>query len=125
MKTLAMDMNPGSTVRLVLERNQTLATRSAQGMALECLEGGLWITFDGVREDYFLAPGERLPLRARGQIVIQALEKSELMLLQPAAEPLTLPERASRFAQECASAECWRNFVSGLSTQRLSLDSPF
>jgi len=126
MKTMAMDLNTDSRVHLALERQQTLSTRDAYGMALECLRGSLWITFEGGRDDYFLAPGERLLLRANGKIVVQALENSEFMFLPqaPGTAVGAAPANPVR-ALACHSAQCWRNFVSGLSAQRINLDTPF
>ena len=126
MKTMAMDLNTSSRVHLALERQQTLSTRDAHGMALECLRGSLWITFEGARDDYFLAPGERLLLRATGKIVVQALENSEFMFMpQPPQNVASAVPANPVKTLACHSAQCWRNFVSGLSAQRINLEAPF
>ena len=124
MKTMAMDLNPNSRVRMALDRQQTLSTRDARGMALECLSGSLWITFEGGADDYFLEPGERLPLRARGKIVIQAMEGSEFVFLPPQIESTPVPIKSHAIEFAGTSAQCWRNFISGLSAQRFNLDTP-
>lgn len=124
MKTMAMDLNPGSRVRMALDRQQTLSTRDAHGMALECLSGSLWITFEGGNDDYFLQPGERLPLRTRGKIVIQAMESGEFVFIPPAVESAAAPAKAQSTTLAETSAQCWRNFISGFSAQRFNLDAP-
>lgn len=124
MKTMAMDLNPGSRVRMALDRHQTLSTRDAHGMALECLSGSLWITFEGSNDDYFLQPGERLPLRTRGRIVIQAMEGGEFVFYPPAVESTIKPTRDRSVKLAESSAQCWRSFISGLSAQRFNLDAP-
>lgn len=124
MKTMAMDLNPGSRVRMALDRHQTLSTRDAHGMALECLSGSLWITFEGSNDDYFLQPGERLPLRTRGKIVIQAMEGGEFIFFPPAAELTAKPASDHVMTLAETSAQCWRNFISSVSAQRFNLDAP-
>jgi hypothetical protein len=126
MKTMTMDLNTGSRMHLALERQQTLSTRDARGMALECLRGSLWITFEGGGDDYFLAPGERLPLHAGGKLVVQALENSEFMFLPQSPEPAISAETGNPVGGLAAyTAQCWRSFVSGLSAQRVNLEAPF
>ncbi len=121
---MAMDLNTGSRVRMTLERQQTLSTRDAYGMALECLSGSLWITFEGSNDDYFLRPGERLPLRSRGKIVIQAMEGGDFVFFPPAADLTARPASDPAMSLAETSAQCWRNFISGVSAQRFNLDAP-
>ena len=66
---------------LVLARGE-LATLPLSGRAcrVACVAGKLWVTENGSREDFLLAPGEKLTSRARGRIVIEALRTATVRL---------------------------------------------
>jgi hypothetical protein len=76
--------------------------REAAGRTLEAICGSAWVTFQGDRKDYLLAPGERLSLTGRGAVVAQALGKAELRVGSAPAEikPQASPD---------ASVSRWRD----------------
>ena len=121
MKSLNVNLGDGADIRLALHTDQTASTTEARGLAMEVVRGSVWITFEGHREDYVLNPGERLPIRARGRLVIQGLVPSEVMFVRQA--DVTPGIRAARRLAP-HPGDCWRNFVGGLSTGRLNIDAP-
>ena len=121
MKSMTMNLGDGTDIRVGLNTRQIASTREARGLAIEVVRGSVWITFEGEYTDYVLNPGERLPIRARGRMVIQGLMPSEVKFVrQPEVTP------GIRAARNPAPhpADCWRNFVGSLSTGRLNIDSP-
>ena len=121
MKSMTVNLGNGTDIRLGLNTHQVASTTEARGLAMEVLHGSVWITFEGKRNDYVLNPGERLPINARGRMVIQGLVPSEVRFVrQPEATPGIRAVR--NFAQH--PADCWRNVVGSLSTGRLNIDSP-
>ena len=121
MKSMTVNMGDSADIRLALNTNQTVSTSEARGLAVEVVRGSVWVTFEGQRDDYLLNPGERLPINVRGCLVIQGLAQSEIMFVRQAE--VTPGIRAAR--KHCSHpGDCWRNFVGGLSTGRLNIDSP-
>jgi len=121
MRTMTMNLDDGADIRISLNANQTASTTEAYGLAMEVLRGSVWVTFERMRNDYVLKPGERLPVSTRGRLVMEALEQSEIRFVRY-AEP-TPGIRAAR-QEESHPGECWRNFVGSLSTGRLNIDNP-
>ncbi len=70
---------------LRLDARQVLGLRDAAGTRVQCLKGALWITQHGDREDHFIAAGDTLMLDRRGLALIHAVERTELVLSEPAA----------------------------------------
>ncbi|MEP7154697.1 MAG: DUF2917 domain-containing protein [Betaproteobacteria bacterium] len=129
MKSMTMKLGEGSDIRVALNTNQTASTTEALGLAMEVIRGSVWVTLEGVREDYVLNPGERLPVQGRGRLVIQGLAQSEIKFVRHASsdgEPALRTTVAPRPARQHAfhPGECLRNFVGGLSTGRLNIDNP-
>ena len=121
MKSMTVNWGNGADIRLALNTNQTASTKEAHGLAMEVVSGSVWLTFEGTYQDYVLSPGERLPINVRGRIVIQGLAPSEVMFVrQVEVQPRI---RAGRDLTR-HPGDCWRNFVGGLSTGRLNIDSP-
>ena len=121
MKSMTVNMGDSADIRLALNTNQTVSTSEAYGLAVEVVRGSVWVTFEGRRDDYLLNPGERLPINARGCLVIQGLVQSEIMFVRQAE--VTPGIRAAR-RHSLHPGDCWRNFVGSLSTGRLNIDSP-
>ena len=109
------------SIRLSLDTNQTASTSEARGLALECVTGSLWITFENGRDDYLLGPGERLPVNAGGRLVLQALIPSEAVFVRPAdaAAPVGSWRRAAWHP-----GESMRTFLTSLSGSRVNIDAP-
>lgn len=123
MKSMNVNLGDGNDIRLALNTNQTASTTEARGLAMEVVRGSVWVTFEGRRDDYVLNPGERLPINERGRLVIQGLAQSEIMFVrQPEITPGIRVVRDSRLSSH--PGDCWRNFVGGLSTGRVNIDSP-
>ena len=121
MKSMNVRYSDNAETRLTLERGQVASTREARGLAVECVRGTLWITFEDGGRDHVLEPGERIPVKAGGRMVIEALKTSELVFYRQ--------EQVSRSAPACAasctSPECWRTFVSSVALPRANFDSAF
>lgn len=52
-----------------------------------CLEGKLWLTREGVFEDYILGAGKRFTIRCGDSIVVQALRSSRVRLTAAGSAP--------------------------------------
>ncbi|HEX6692176.1 MAG TPA: DUF2917 domain-containing protein [Burkholderiales bacterium] len=57
---------------LKLKRNDFLRLRGARGVAIEVLQGRVWITEDGRAGDSFLGPGRRYRIGGEGLVLIGA-----------------------------------------------------
>lgn len=57
---------------LRLEDKGFLRLRGARGVAIEVVEGRVWITEDGRRADAFLARGGRYQVRGDGLVLVSA-----------------------------------------------------
>ncbi len=142
MRKIHLNVPDNSQLRLQLRNHQVFTTEQAEGLVLECLRGGVWMTFDGDLADHFLQPGERFAVVGRGHAVIQALEDSEIALFpkrQDLAETLgrqvalasqsskatrgTLPADRSYLAER--ATDCWRNVIASFSSARLGLERTF
>jgi len=55
---------------LRLNRNDFLRLRGARGVAIEVLEGRVWITEDGRASDSFLGPGRRYRIGGEGLVLV-------------------------------------------------------
>jgi hypothetical protein len=130
MQTLSLNIEHGVNLRMMLAPQQILSTRNARGSALECVRGSVWVTFERDGYDHFLRPGERLPIPTSGRALIQALEETDLRFVDGTAAKEHVPRHAEELANtrpnlQVYPASCWRNFVGGLSTQRMNIDVPF
>lgn len=77
----------------VLDKDAVLRIRKGRGQSLIVLDGLIWVTQSGDRRDVFLGDGESVALEGSGLTVVQALERTRLLVLAP-----VLPEPASRAA---------------------------
>jgi len=77
--------------RLELNRSEVLSLRPT-GDTVVCVTGRIWVTREGDGEDYVLGPAERMRLRGRGRVVVQALEPSTVAIRPevPAEMPASL-----------------------------------
>jgi Protein of unknown function (DUF2917) len=62
------------SARMVLRLNNSdfLRLRGARGMAIEVVDGRVWITEDGREEDSFLASGGRYLVGGDGLVLVEA-----------------------------------------------------
>jgi quercetin dioxygenase-like cupin family protein len=130
MQTLSLSLEHGAGLRMLLAPHQLLSTHNAHGGALEILRGSVWVTFERDGYDHFLRPGERLPIPASGRALIEALEESDLRFVDGSPAKKKAPPHAEELAYTRPNLQvyppsCWRNFVSGRSTQRMNIDAPF
>lgn len=130
MKTMTVRYSTGdkegTETRLTLERGQVASTKEAHGLAIECVRGTLWITFEGGGADHVLEPGERLPVRPGGRMVIEAMAASELVFYrQEMVAETTLEQVKNTLCSSCNTPECWRTFVGGLALPLANFDSAF
>ncbi|HEX7044254.1 MAG TPA: DUF2917 domain-containing protein [Burkholderiales bacterium] len=70
---------------LLLDRGQSVAVPAARGTRLEVVRGRVWLTQEGDREDYFVAPGETFDIARNGTTVLHALELTEVRFDERAA----------------------------------------
>jgi hypothetical protein len=68
-----------------LDRLCGLALQDAAGAGITCLKGRLWITQEGDRRDFVLAPGESLRIARCGLTLVSAVEPSRLSVTAPHA----------------------------------------
>ena len=66
-------------VERTLAKNQLLALPD-ENLTLACLDGELWLTRDGDREDYILDPGRSFVIRRGDGVAVQALRPSRVSL---------------------------------------------
>ncbi len=62
-----------------LAKNQLLALPDGN-LTLVCVDGELWLTRDGDREDYILGPGRSFAVRHGDEAIVQALRPSRVRL---------------------------------------------
>lgn len=66
-------------VERTLAKNQLLRLPD-ENLTLVCIDGELWLTRDGDREDYILGPGRSFVVRRGDKAAVQALRPSRVRL---------------------------------------------
>jgi len=84
------------TLALWVARDACRTIRPAQGCIVMALEGRVWMTVEGDGEDYWLEPGEGLPLAPGERARIGGWREAVRFEVQPLASP---PDW--RFARLC------------------------
>ncbi|MEO8384113.1 MAG: DUF2917 domain-containing protein [Betaproteobacteria bacterium] len=123
MKTMSVRYSDNAETRLTLEQGQTASTTEAHGLAIECVRGSLWITFENSGRDHVLEPGARMQVNAGGRMVIEAIAPSELIFYRQVSAAIEAPRPAHSHAG--CSPEGWRTFVNGMALPRTNFDSAF
>ena len=123
MSAIQITHGDAANIRFTLEENQIASTSEARGLALECVKGSVWITFEGLREDYVLNPGERMPIVSRGRLVVQGLVPSEVKFVAP-AKPAEISRTHATSRNAIHPGECLRTMVTRLSAAHLNIDNP-
>ena len=72
---------------LWVARDACRTIRPAQGCIVMALEGRVWLTVEGDGEDYWLEPGERLPLAPGERARIGGWREAVRFEVQPPAPP--------------------------------------
>jgi Protein of unknown function (DUF2917) len=67
---------------LKLKDKSFLRLRSARGLAIEVVEGKVWITEDGYQGDRFLGAGGRYQVGGDGLVLVGAESATEVILLR-------------------------------------------
>ncbi|HVL59523.1 MAG TPA: DUF2917 domain-containing protein [Burkholderiaceae bacterium] len=73
LNTQTVDLTDGSTIVL----------RDARDVQVVCVEGGIWVTEERLRNDVVLSPGESRVVRVGGRTFVTALGASRVRLLEP------------------------------------------
>jgi hypothetical protein len=68
---------------ITLLKNQFTSIKRAQGVCLQCVRGSVWVTLANDPLDLVLSAGERVCINVPGRMVIEGLEASEIILVQP------------------------------------------
>ena len=113
----------GAQTHITLESGQVASTTEARGLAIECVRGSLWITFEDGGADRVLEPGERIAVKGGGRMVIEALAASQLVFYRQQAA--TEPALSHKRPEAVCSPECGRTFVTGVALPRANFDSAF
>jgi hypothetical protein len=77
-----------ATAHLALPRWNTVTLDDARGVLVRCLEGGLWITQDGDRNDHVIDAGGSFRVDRDGVVVMQATRAAQLVIESPDQLPL-------------------------------------
>jgi hypothetical protein len=67
-------------VIIELEPHSVLPLREARGARLSCLEGALWITEQGNRNDFVVEQGQVHELSGDGEAVVQAMGAARIAM---------------------------------------------
>ncbi|SDD53862.1 DUF2917 domain-containing protein [Paraburkholderia lycopersici] len=79
---------------LSVPRDACRTIRAAHGCFVMAVQGRVWMTVEGDAEDYWLAPGEALPLAPGEQARISGWREAVRCEVQPLSQP-----RERRFAR--------------------------
>jgi hypothetical protein len=78
-----------------LAEGKPLTLRDARGAYIECTEGFVWLTVEGLADDFLLCKGERLRIVNNGLTLIQGMPSGSIRLSRKNACTIY---QASRFA---------------------------
>lgn len=81
-----------------LKKNEVFRLKGTRaGLLISCLEGMIWITQKGDGFDWILSAGERFHTRISGDLVVEAVKDSRMMVAPQEkiglVQPLTVPVR--------------------------------
>lgn len=85
-----MDMNAGGRVTR-LRRGEFLRVSDGAGRTVVVFSGLLWITQDGDRRDIFVNRGQTFVLDRPGLAIVEAIEDTRLIVLEPESAPRRTP----------------------------------
>lgn len=66
-----------------IARDKILDIKQALGVAIECLEGSVWVTLDGNMRDVILDAGQSFHVDRKQRVLIQALATARVRLIHP------------------------------------------
>ena len=77
-------LNQDKNIRLNLQRHQVRKLVDViPGTIISCDKGIIWLTESDDRQDYTLRPGHRLVIRKKAEVLIEALNESDLHVSYP------------------------------------------
>ncbi len=80
------------TFTLVLARGELVSVRlGGRACRVSCVAGRIWVTADGRREDFVMAPGEEMTFTGRGRVVVEGLRTATARLEINAVERVNAP----------------------------------
>jgi hypothetical protein len=123
MNKIEVNLPVKGSVRIAMNANQIITLAKLDGVAIEAVSGEFWVTLADDTTDYLLAPGERLDLHGRSQMIAQAMSEAELMLVettdaeqsQTRATPSARRQSPIRQQLLDAAVNCWRTQFTRLS----------
>jgi hypothetical protein len=65
-------------IELLLRPREVLNLDNSQRMAIECKNGVIWVTCAGEHQDHILHAGRRYVPKAKGTIVIEAIDEARV-----------------------------------------------
>lgn len=71
-------MSTTPRIELVLHPREVLNLDNQRRMAIECKNGVIWVTSAGDTGDHILEPGRRYVPKARGTVVIEAIDEARV-----------------------------------------------
>ncbi len=71
-------MSKTPRIELLLHPREVLNLDNQERMAIECKNGVVWVTCTGEAGDHILQAGRRYVPKARGTIVIEAIDESRV-----------------------------------------------
>jgi hypothetical protein len=85
--------------------SQLVLTGDTREVAIECVDGNLWVTVEGDPADHILGRGERVIVDRRGRVVVSSLLEGEVAVVggrkgvlgrRPWSARLAVPTRPQR-----------------------------
>lgn len=70
-----------------LAQGKRLAFRDAHDVQLECTEGKVWLTIEGLHDDFLLGKGDRMRIDCNGLALVQGFPSGSVQLDNKAATP--------------------------------------
>ena len=69
-------------IELLLQPREVLNLDNQQHMAIECKNGVIWVTCAGESGDHILQAGRRYEPKAKGNVVIQAIDAARVDIIE-------------------------------------------
>ena len=80
-----MSWEPQVVRNVYLGYEQLLVLESQRGAVIRVLQGGVWLTQEGLARDIFAERGADLPLEGDGRVVVEGLGTARVQLISAAS----------------------------------------
>jgi hypothetical protein len=80
-----MSWEPQIVRTVDLGYEQLLVLESQRGAVIRVLQGGVWLTQEGLARDIFAERGAELPLEGEGRVVVEGLGAARVQLVSAAS----------------------------------------